>query len=426
MFQLALNTVSAIVKAITWVFKKLGALIEEIIQFFGYLFQWGDILDTSDSIAAGFNAALDYGEELLDKTELKVDSWLEDLRTNIKAQLPALQNNNYDGTKDSAPQNAEEKSHHQVAEEASDEDEVKSGVAYNWSTYYFTYGGGTTNAFLHDDDSQVSSLAKDSPDQIILQLWDDVQKEVETIIKLGKNIGKDFFGFFISGKYDIQSLMGKISEDLVDSLINSLKNLADILFQALSLGISLARDVATKTIDIPVLSWLWKNVIARGRPLSLLNVCCLLLAIPTTVLYKFKKKVAPPKLNNRLTKDTFGKYVSGTAESGLATDVLNFSLATASSLELVYGEFETLALVVDGVFEGTGLESIPIGPIDSIMNVINSASLTFETVGGFLEWPVETLTRTTIQDMQVTSSDVSKFVKYSVSLPSPISRGASG
>ncbi|KAF7539729.1 hypothetical protein G7Z17_g12369 [Cylindrodendrum hubeiense] len=405
-FNFVLKTVSTIVKAITWVFRKLGALLKDIVEFLGYLFNWTDILDTADSISTSFNVALDYGQDLLSKSELNIDSWLEDLRTTIKNQLPGLQNNTYDGTQESPPR-LESEPPSQFAGDGSDEDEVKSGVAYNWSTYYFTYGGGTTNAYLHDDEEK----AEDSPEQIILTIWDDVQSEVGRIVKLAGTLAKDLLDFFLSGKYKIQGLMGKISADLVDSMIDSLKTLGNILFEALSQGINLARDVANKTIDIPVLGWLWKHVIAGGESLSLLGLCSLILAIPTTVLYKLKMKIAPPKLKSRLTKESFHQYVSGTAESGFTSDITNFRLAAASSHELVYGEFETISLLVDGAFEGTGLESIPIGPIAAVTNVLNSTSLTFETVGGFISWPVEGSDGTTT--MEIDSFDLGKFAKYS-------------
>jgi hypothetical protein len=222
-YHFALRTVSTIIKAITWVFKKLGVLIKDIVDFFGYLFQWNDILETAEGIFAGFNAALAYGELLLDQSEFDVDSWLENLRATIKAKLPGLQNNSYDGS-DQAFAELNEGNSAITRIGCSIQDDVKSGVAYNWSTYYFTYGGGTTNALLHDDNE-----AHKSSEETILKLWDDVQNEVETIVKDGGMLVKDLFQFFISGSLDIQGLMGRITADLVDMMIDSLKNLADIL-----------------------------------------------------------------------------------------------------------------------------------------------------------------------------------------------------
>ncbi|RFU77335.1 hypothetical protein TARUN_4887 [Trichoderma arundinaceum] len=402
-YSFILETVSVIVKAVTWVFKKLGTLIKDLIDFFGFLFEWDDILATADSIATGFNAALDYGQQLLDKTEFTVDSWLEELRTTIKAQLPTLQNYSYNGTS-KAPQRlkAEVPAKEVLATNATDPDsDVKSGVAYNWSTYYFTYGGGTTNAVLHDDGSS------DSAEDIILAMWDDIQEELNTIVKFCGNLAQDLIDFFTTGNYDIKSLISRITADVVDVMIDSLKTLADILFKAVSLGINLIKTLSNKDMDIPVIGWLWKKI-AGDRAFSLLDLVALLIAIPTTVLYKAKAKVAPPKLTGRLTADTFGQYVSGKADPALSKDINNFTLATATSLELVYGEFKTISLLIDSAFEGSGLESVPIGPVAQLTNVLNATSLTFETINTFIIWPVnEDSAKPT------SSSTTTKFIKYS-------------
>jgi hypothetical protein len=404
-YTFILDTVSVIVKAVTWVFKKLGTLIQDLIDFFGFLFEWDDILATTDSIATGFNAALDYGQQLLDKTEITVDSWLEELRTTLKAQLPALQNYGYDGTS-KAPQTQSLKTEPSVKDVAADPDsDVKSGVTYNLSTYYFTYGGGTTNAVLHDDSSP------DSAEYILLQMWDDIQDELNTIVKFCGNLAQDLIDYFTTGEYDIKSLLTKLSTDLIDFMIDSLKTLGDILFKAVSLGINLIQTLSNKSIDIPIIGWLWKKA-AGNRPLSLLNLVALLMAIPTTVLYKAKADKAPPKLTGRLTADSFGQYVSGTADPTLTKDVSNFTLATATSLELVYGEFKTISLLIDSVFEGSGLESVPIGPIAELTSVLNATSLTFETISTFISWPVN---QDPTKPAPADPSTTVEFIKYSVS-----------
>ncbi|KAL6901484.1 hypothetical protein GGI43DRAFT_433631 [Trichoderma evansii] len=410
-YTFILDTVSVIVKAVTWVFKKLGTLIEDLIDFFGFWFDVDDILATCDSIAAGFNAALGYGQQLLDKTEIKVDGWLEELRTTLKTQLlPTLQNYGYDGTS-KAPQAQGFKtgvSRKDAAAVATTTDpdtdsDVKSGVAYNLSTYYFTYGGGTTNAVLNDDSSP------DSAEDIILTMWSDIQDELDTIVKFCGNVAQDLINFFTTREYDIKSLVTKLSADLIDFMIDSLKTLGDILFKAVSLGINLIQTLSNKSIDIPIIGWLWKKA-AGGRPLTLLNLVALLMAIPTTVLYKAKVGAAPPKLTGRLTADTFGQYVSGSADPTLSQDVSNFTLATATSLELVYGEFKTISLLIDSVFEGSGLESVPIGPIAQLTSVLNATSLTFETIATFISWPVN---QDPTKPAPADSSTTVEFIKYS-------------
>ncbi|KAF7175180.1 hypothetical protein CNMCM7691_006584 [Aspergillus felis] len=364
-YEIALTTITSIVKGVIWVFKKIGALIKDIIEFISYLFEWTDILATTDS-------------------------WLENVRTTILQNLTDLLSNDYN----QARVGTEKMASHQDAAatndgggnaDQGDDDEIKAGVTYNWSTYCFTYGGGPTNAVLHDDTTLV---AADSTQDQLVKLWDDVQDEVKILMKTLMNVAKDLVEFFNPANISVRDVVNKLESDLINGMIDALEKLADILFDALKLGIDLIRDLATNEVDIPVVTWLWKNVIARGRPLTLLNFCALLIAIPTTVLYKAKKKLAPPKLHGRLTKSTFAQYVQGQGDPSLASDIMGFSRAAGSSVVLVGGEFDMLSLGVDGVFEGLGLETIPIGPIDSLMNVLDSASLTFQTVGGFSTWPV--------------------------------------
>ncbi|KAI1490630.1 hypothetical protein F5X96DRAFT_678940 [Biscogniauxia mediterranea] len=405
-YNIALNTVTSIVKGIIWVFKKIGAFIKDVIEFIGFLFEWGDILDATDSVAAGFNAALDYGEELLGSKNMDAHKWLEDVRTTVLENLSNLHSNDYEGARAGGDNTAARLADNaNVNNEDEDDDQVKAGVTYNWSTYYFTYGGGPTNAVLHSD----SLGTTDSTEEKVVKLWDDVQGEVEIITKTVVKVAKDLVEFLNPSNYSVHDLINKIDGDLVNGMIDALEKLVDILFDALTVGISLVRELANKVIDIPVITWLWKNVIARGRPLTLLNFCALLIAITTTVLYKAKKKRAPPKLKDRLTKDTFSKYVNDQGDTTLASDILGFSIAAGSAVVLVGGEFETLSLLADGTFEGLGLETIPIGPIDGLMNILDSASITFDSVGGFATWPVGA---TKSSGVAATDFDSRAFLKY--------------
>lgn len=173
--KLALDTVSAIFNAITWIFKKLGSFFKKIFDFFRFWFGWHDILDTADSLVAMFNASLDYGQEVIQSTEVNIDSWLENLRTTIKSQLSSLQNYNYNDMKASAEGQEVETDGvvmSKLAITAEDpHDGIKSGVAYNWYTYYFAYGGGYSNAILHDGDSEDQSYSASSTEQKIVEIW---------------------------------------------------------------------------------------------------------------------------------------------------------------------------------------------------------------------------------------------------------------
>lgn len=404
-FEIALTTITSIAKGITWVFKKIGAFVKDIIEFLGFLFNWGDILDTTDSLVAGFNATLDHGKTMLDSAEDTVHKWLEDLRTTLKKQLPKLQENDY--TKDL--KNAElDKA--LTGNKQSDGDEVKDSVAYNWSAYSFTYGGGTTNATLHDGGSKYASGVDDG----LLKLWDIAIEQLDAMTQTLVKLTHTFIEFFKPGNVNVKTLINKVGVILIDELVDALKGLADIIYQAVSAGIKIAKDLGNAEIDIPIISWVWKNLIARGRPLTLLNLCNLLVAIPTTVVYKAVNRTAPPKLSGRLNKDTFAQHVTGKGNPSLSKDINNFSLCSKSGLGLVSEEFSTLGLLADGTFEGLGLSGISSGFINGFMDIFDSVSLTFEVVGGFVECPV-------VPDGPRAEGpgdfDLAKFNKYSVCPP---------
>lgn len=404
-FQIALDTITSIVKGIVWVFKKVGAFIKDVIEFLGFLFGWGDIMDTTDSIVAGFNAAMDHGKSVVDSQKDTAHGWLEDLRGILKEQLPVLQDTDYTAVLKSQelakPLSGNSKQ--------SDNDEIKQSVVYNWSAYNFTYGGGRTSAVLHDDSTSLTGTEDE-----LLSLWDTVVDQLQTITETVVKVAKEFVDFFKPGHFNVNTLINKVGTILIDELVDALKRLVDIIFYALSAGIGIVKDLGNKRIDIPIISWVWEKFIARGRPLTLLNFCALLIAIPTTVLYKATTKSAPPKLKDRVTKDTFGQHVTGTGSASLSKDITNFVLCASSGLEIVSEEFSTIGLLADGTFEGLGLEGISGGFIDEFMNVFDSATLAFEAVGGFVEWPI-IRDDTTAEDTR--AFDLAKFNKYSVRRP---------
>lgn len=256
------------------------------------------------------------------------------------------------------------------------------------------------------------NLRIESTAETLRELWDDIQDELETVEKTAYSLGTDFVDFFKDGKYDINALVAKISEDLIDGTMDSLIILSDILFKSVQLGIGMARDLANFVVDIPVISWLW-SVITESRPgigdLTLLNFCALMVAIPTTLLFKVVKMEAPPKLKGRLTTDTFGQYVNGQAvagDSSLNGDLDNFNLAAAVGVATIAREVTAISLVASSVLNPTGFSAIKShqraiassGKIpkatmlfnvpDWVNNVFDSGSLILEGVGLIFDWPL--------------------------------------
>ncbi|KAL1967189.1 hypothetical protein VTN77DRAFT_3480 [Rasamsonia byssochlamydoides] len=373
----------------------IGVSFEKLMEFLGFLFQWDDIVDTADSLATCFNVGLEYGQQLLNEADVNVQSWLENTRKPLKEQLASLIDNSLTDIKvglnsfSSMPTSRLQSS----ANEKNSPVEFKSGVAYNWMSYQFMYGGGT-NAQMR------SSSSAESNDQIIGKLWLDIKKELETMETLARNLVDDFISFFEGGSFDLKSLLQKITADIVDAIMDSLETISDVLFKTLSLAMGVVKELGNTVIDVPIISQLW-SLITGGRPLILVNCCSLLVAVPTTIVYKAVAQKVPPKLKGRLTEDTFQQYVeTGTVsgDSTLPADIQSFGMAAVVGLGGVYREVVLASILVGSVSGGLGLvfasmnQKAPFHTFleipDSVGNVIDSVSLIFECGGLFFSWPL--------------------------------------
>jgi hypothetical protein len=98
---------------------------------------------------------------------------------------------------------------------------------------------------------------------------------------------------FLCGGYDIGSLIGKIEMNLVDSVIDYMKTLSNIMLKALSLAIIMVKAMANQKIEMPILGWIEKTFIDPSKSTSLLEACSLLIAMPTTISYKVLVHKAP-------------------------------------------------------------------------------------------------------------------------------------
>lgn len=214
------------------------------------------------------------------------------------------------------------------------------------------------NPFLRRGSTDMTVLL-DSDSEKIKRLWDEIQAELNKIQTYAENLLKGFVDIFKDGKFNFKALIAKILADTVDFIMDSLTYLSGILFKAAELGISMIRELCKYEIEVPVFTWLWK-LVGKGRAFNLGNFVSLLVAIPTTVLYKAVKGKAPPKLKGRVTKSTFQEYVetgSVSHDQRLAGDISTFSMSAAVGAGTIILAATTTTLIVDGVFEAAGLES---------------------------------------------------------------------
>lgn len=82
-----MNTAKEAAKVITWVFKETLKIAERIIDWLGFILNWGDIQRTQRSIVAITNSGLQAGQDNLSNISQKVDRFFVDLEDTIKSAV---------------------------------------------------------------------------------------------------------------------------------------------------------------------------------------------------------------------------------------------------------------------------------------------------------------------------------------------------
>ena len=289
-YNFVLQGVEAIGKAMSWVFEKITVGVQALIDFIGFIFSWDDILTTSDSIVAVINAGLDYGQDQIAGLQAQEAAWIRGLKEDTANRVEPVTAATGSETKD--------------PDETASMDSANNGVGYNWVSYQVTYGGmGTTSAI-----TPASTLATE--DATLQDLWNSISAILQGVEHLVTDIGQDVNDLFTPATTSTQ-VFARLQQQLINSALDTVQNVSDLFLTALSLALSQFRSIGNQPIEIPIFSALWKKI-TNGRSLTVFNAFSLLLAIPSTIIYKLVKGATPPSLVG-MTKADFSAYVNGTS-----------------------------------------------------------------------------------------------------------------
>ncbi|OTA69582.1 hypothetical protein K449DRAFT_418966 [Hypoxylon sp. EC38] len=405
-YKFVLDSVATIATGISWVFEKLGAALDKIIEFIGFLFQWDDILTTTDSLVTIFNAGLDYGQLKVGVLEKKAKSWIGDAKSEIKDALARIRNKN-------------QKELGQVSKSdvsAKSDNPMGDSVAFNWVGYQIQHGGVVTNAAITPPSS-----GGDTNDKVLAEIWDEFKNEFKVAENFVENLSGDFLDLIKSNTWDdVTNVLSKFTDDLIDLVMDTLGNATGVILKIVRLGIRTVKSLGDFEIECPIITQLWKFV-TKGRPLTLFNFCALLISIPTTILMKAVTGKKPAALKGRLTGNTFGQFLENgvvSGDSSLPGDIRAFTPPAILSTVFLSSRVTALALIWDSVTGGFHSSSMklpvtsmaklslasPISPTPKLTvmpkgglhlsartpwyeNVFDTFSLLFETGGLIFSWP---------------------------------------
>ncbi|KAF7345213.1 Vegetative incompatibility protein HET-E-1-like protein 20 [Mycena sanguinolenta] len=270
-YEFLLKGLSYVWKAIHFVLQDvLHIPIDDIIEWLGFIFEWDDIKETHNMIVAMANASIDCAVDRVDGFKTTVNAWFDGADKWL-SQLVDIPQEIRDTQLSGKTASSQVAGNEQYSN-------AQSAPGVNWSSYQLKHGGvgnslkGLDSGLLPTGDSLVSFWSKIRP----------------TLEQLGKTI-QDAFADIIAifndhRQLSLGQMLEKFGVDLLRNILKIIRTIADGIIDLVADFITLAQKLMNTVIDIPLLSPLYKWM--SGNDLTALDAMSLLIAIPTTVLFK--------------------------------------------------------------------------------------------------------------------------------------------
>ena len=269
-FSAVLKFAEQVWDVVEWVFKQIGAVIDEIIEWLRFLFEWGDILNTHVVMRKMTWLALNYFDTAIASVESKIAAALDALKPTLaqkSLKWPA------DGV-----------SHLTIAAVA------KGGKAHSLTkdTKTSWIASKVNRHTVGRASSKHSDLPSDSITKTLEGLGENEIKAIQSAYdEVVADIAKNIMHF------DLEEIFKRVVAAFTDALLDTMKNVIAVVCDVTKLAIEAIKSILTAHIDIPVITWLYEHVIAPGSKLTILDVSCLIAAVPATVLCKLVADKAP-------------------------------------------------------------------------------------------------------------------------------------
>jgi hypothetical protein len=273
--EFVLDCVEKVGRAASWVFEKIKIGWEKLCDFVGFLFSWGDIIDTKNTLSGLLTSNLSF-------VQGKVEAKRAEVRETFKSVRKIVADAVYP-KKIKASVNAEGKN--------PKANSATSGSAFNMTSYHMKNGSMDKNSQLAEGGSRVGTNRQESDDlwSTLTKIWEGIQAALGDLCD---KIGESFFG---NGKSIDLDVIFTILGDILTSCVDGVAAIVDKILELAAKFIKLMNEYGNKEIKIPIFSALYKRV-SGGKELTVFDAVCLLIAIPTTVLIKIVTGKAPPKL----------------------------------------------------------------------------------------------------------------------------------
>jgi hypothetical protein len=273
------------------------AVIEEIIAWLKMLFDWGDILLTHKVMKCCLKSFLAQLENSVDEFEGLVKQQAEKVVADISGFFDTIDShpwagqtfNQYVNGRGKPPLGASDNPNVLAAQPAADK--------YNQNVSQCLYFYSRSKNFFNiasprpQSTADVSGILTAVKDVWNITEFDEILVQIKPeILSIKCN---EFFDMVI------QDFI-QLTKDIVIFGLKGAETVVIAILDAAKTAVAGLLSLVAQPIDIPIISWLYKYVITSPLPpfqpgddLTILDLLCLVLAVPATILYKLLMGCAP-------------------------------------------------------------------------------------------------------------------------------------
>ncbi|WP_046757466.1 hypothetical protein [Kordia jejudonensis] len=269
-FHWIVNTLREIGAFIQKIFDAIKVFFEDLFKFLAFLFDWDAIVETKEAFKAFTNEAIICLKDEIKNIRKFVDDTLD---KQIEKFSPELVN---------IPDSLGKIDPSEPSEKATAD--PKSNWLNSKKSYLHDSEGKPLSSQIPTDFTEVFHSFTSQLKNLLVETGEGLKLQVDIVF--------DGFKRMIQGEITFLDFLKLLLQKLAGTSLFLVKKLMDLIFVSLDTLISIAQVGLNKEWEIPIITPLYKSV-TKSDELTFLDVMCLFVAIPATILYKIGEGKAP-------------------------------------------------------------------------------------------------------------------------------------
>jgi hypothetical protein len=267
-YDAVLDCIHAVVSAVEFVLNKIEVAFEDLIKWLGFIFEWGDIVNTHKVIKNILKQVANRAVTQIQTLENDVKTAFEGIEQELDAwaNIPSVPDpvGTYQSNSSNVPGFGSPQSNWAMSQ-------MKSNVSDATTT---ASGSNSVTGVMEQMLNDLEGMAK---------------AELTDLTNVIQRIQTDVIANVAS--LSPTDILKKIVAILTDAILTTAENLIVTALDLLKLVIEGMVDLLDAPISIPILSNIYQDI--AGSELSFLDLACLVVAIPATIIYKLVAGKAP-------------------------------------------------------------------------------------------------------------------------------------